>query len=107
MESIMASANDEGDMGVVDSMTESASHPPASYSDFCSDWETKFIDDLVAANHFKTFLVTQGTKVPDDVLRGLAAISAVHRREMDLFVKEERRRNRLLQPFWRRSEYSG
>jgi hypothetical protein len=36
-----------------------------------------FIDDLVAADRFKSFLVGRGVDIPKDVLEGLAALSTV------------------------------
>lgn len=54
-------------------------------------WEQQFLDDLVAANRLKTFLVTQGIPVPEPVLRGLATLSDRFRETMNEFVEEERR----------------
>lgn len=68
---------------------------PVSSADEVTDaWEHEFIDDLIAANRLKNFLVTQGVEIPDKVLEGLAFLSDNHRREMNEFVEAERRKLR-------------
>jgi hypothetical protein len=73
----------------------SAANPRIEYGK--GAWEQQFLDDLIAANRLKNFLVTQGFDIPEPVLKGLAALSERFRREMNEFVEVERKR------LWRRS----
>lgn len=74
----------------------SAHGPGEKYSSEQSNgaWEEQFLDDLVAANRFKNYLVTQGIDLPEGVLEGLAKLSARFRSEMNAFVELERKRLR-------------
>ena len=67
-------------------------------------WSRQFIDDLVASNRFKTFLLSQGKVVPDHVRKGLADLSRDHQAAIMRFVEEERRpwSLRSFFPRWRR-----
>lgn len=74
----------------------SASNPTIEYSSEPEQgaWEQQFIDDLIAANRLKNFLVTQGFDIPEPVLKGLANLSGRFRSEMNAFVEAERKRLR-------------
>lgn len=54
-------------------------------------WRLQFIDDLVAANRLKTFLVGQGNEIPQGLLEGLADLSERYRAEVDSFIEGKRR----------------
>lgn len=68
-------------------------------------WGRQFIDDLVAANRFKTFLLIHGKDVPFGVREGLADLSQQHQAAIMRFVHEEKRpwSLRSLLPWARRS----
>jgi hypothetical protein len=50
--------------------------PAELYADPKEPADVQFMDDLSAANRFKSFLVGAGAGVPSDVLRGLGALSS-------------------------------
>jgi hypothetical protein len=66
--------------------SESASSRPSDFAELApsmasssevtsaSQTDEQFIDDLVAANRFKTFLVGRGADVPPEVSKGLAQL---------------------------------
>jgi hypothetical protein len=64
-------------------------------SDSVDGWSRQFIDDLVAANRFKTFLVAQGANVSPHVLEQLGEMSERFAPEIDDFIWSERKRNPL------------
>jgi hypothetical protein len=73
---------------------EPAKYPDAgsSSADYTTfGWRRQFVDDLVAANRFKTFLIVQGANVPLPVLERLGSLSERFEAQIETFIWEERR----------------
>lgn len=100
----MASSSGDEELTATVAQADSVATTDKAMERLDGDWAVRFIDDLIAANQFKTFLVSQGVEVEGEVLHGLAHISEKHQREMDFFVREERKRKSILRFFIRSPE---
>lgn len=64
--------------------------------------DSQFIDDLVAANRFKTFLVGRGVDVPERVLEGLGGLMTHFKDDVEAFKKVADEESRLGKGIWSR-----
>jgi hypothetical protein len=80
-------------------MNEDIASAPSAVLSQSGEWDRQFVDDLVAANRFKTFLVARGAPVPKEVLKGLGDLSSDFSPDIDRFIEDVKERSRL--PIWR------
>lgn len=99
----MSEFEERGDYGVAASRPRRSSAKKLSEAGAAEEIETdsQFVDDLVAANRFKTFLVGRGVDVPERVLEGLGGLMTQFKDSVKTFQQFADEESRMRKGIWR------
>jgi len=59
-----------------------------------------FLDDLIAANHFKTFLLGRGIDLPPELMTGLNVLMTAFQDDVAMYRKMSQQRRPVQESLW-------